>query len=63
MYSINSNIKKHSINQINMMKFKRDPLEKMLNFVLNENKKNFKKNFSNTYFASKLISFIDKSLY
>ena len=63
MYSINSNIKKHSINQINMMKFKRDPLEKMLNFVLNENKKNFKKNFSNTYFASKLISYIDKSLY
>ena len=46
-----------------MMKFKSDPLEKMLKCVLKENKKIFEKNFSNTYFASKLISFIDKSLY
>ena len=51
MYNINSNIKKHSINQTNMMKFKSDPLEKMLKCVLKENKKFFEKNFSNTYFV------------
>lgn len=61
MYNINSNFKKHCINQTNIMKFKGDPLEKMLKNVFKNKKKNLDENFSNTYFASKLISLINKN--
>jgi hypothetical protein len=61
IYDVNSNFKKHFINQTNFLQFKGDPLEKMLINVFKNNKKNLDVNYSNTFFASKLISLINKN--
>jgi len=62
-YDINSKAKKHEINKINMTKYLKDPLEMMIKYVLFNKNSNFKRNFYNSIFSSKLISKINKKFY
>ncbi len=61
-YNIKSKLKKHKINNTNMMTCKKDPLEMMIKHVL-DGKTNLNRNFSNSLFSSKLISKINKKFY
>ena len=58
-YDINSKIKKHRINDTNMMDYKKDPLDLMLKYVLKNDNLKYIQNFSNSFFAGKLISIIN----
>ena len=62
IYNIKSKLKKHQINNVDMMKYDKDPLEIMIKHVLS-NKTNLNRNFSNSLFSSKLISKINKKFY
>ncbi len=63
IYDINSNVKKHEINKVNMMKYSRDPLEMMIKHILFTKNSSFNRNFYNSLFSSKLISKINKKFY
>ena len=58
-YDINSNIKKHTINNVNFRKFRGNPLNKMIVKVLN-NKVNFYKNQNTALFCNKIIKKLKK---
>ena len=58
-YDINSNIKKHTINNVNFRKFRGNPLNKMIVKVLN-NKVNFYRNQNTALFCIKLIKKLKK---
>ena len=62
IYDLKSKLKKHKINEIDMMRYYKDPLEMMIKYVLN-NKVNLNRNFSNSLFSSKLIGKINKKFY
>ena len=63
IYDINSNVKKHEINKVNMMKYSKDPLEMMIKHILFTKNSSFNRNFYNSLFSSKLISKINKKFY
>lgn len=58
-YDINSKIKVHKINKVDMMNFQRNPLKEMIKNIYKINKKKLDINTSNTIFSSKLISIIN----
>lgn len=58
-YDIKSNIKRHTINNINFQKFRGNPLNKMIVKVLN-NKVNFYRNQNTALFCIKLIKKLKK---
>ena len=60
IYDINSTVKKHRINNMNMMIFKKDPIEKMIKYIFKNDSLKYRENFSNSVFAGKLISVINK---
>jgi len=59
-YDINSKLKSHKINSLNMINFNRDPLKEMLLNIFKSNNNFFKINALNTIYASKLISLLNK---
>ena len=59
IYDINSKDKKHKINNVNMMLFKKDPIEKMIKYIFKNDNLDYRENFSNSFFAGKLISIIN----
>jgi hypothetical protein len=61
MYSLNSNKREHSINNVSLNNVKVDALAKMLNTVLYK-KINYKKNHMESLFASKMIDNVRKKL-
>ena len=63
IYDINSKVKKHRINNMNMMLYKKDPIEKMIKYIFKNDSLKYRENFSNSFFAGKLISMINKKFY
>ena len=63
IYDIKSKVQKHEINKTNMMKYQKDPLEKMIKYVFKCKKRDIIENCSNSLFASRLISIINKKFY
>ena len=59
LYSINSLLNKHKINNTNLLKFKTDPLTKMFKAIF-KNKVDFQRNKLDTLCASKIISQLNK---
>ena len=45
---------------MNMMQYKRDPIEKMIKYIFKNDSLKYTENFSNSFFAGKLISVINK---
>ena len=42
-----------------MMLFKKDPIEKMIKYIFKNDNLDYRENFSNSFFAGKLISIIN----
>ena len=61
LYSLNSDKREHSINNLSLNNVKVDALAKMLNTVLYK-KINYKKNHKMSLFASKMIDNVRKKL-
>ena len=44
-------VKKHRINNMNMMLYKKDPIEKMIKYIFKNDSLKYRENFSNSFFC------------